>query len=231
MTRLLVSVRNAEEARIALAAGAALIDVKEPSRGALAAAEPAVIADVVAEVAGRAPVSAALGELADDPPLEALLVPGLSYAKLGLARCAADANWPDRWGAALRRFPGAVAAVAVVYADWRTAGAPPPAEVLLHARRLECRAVLVDTHEKHAGGLFDRWPAADLAAFVGAVRDACLLCVLGGSLNSRTIAAAVALRPDYIAVRGAACRGTRDGPIDEDRIRGLVRLLSSAANS
>ena len=35
MTGLLVSVRSAEEAEIALAGGANLIDIKEPSRGAL----------------------------------------------------------------------------------------------------------------------------------------------------------------------------------------------------
>ena len=35
MTRLLVSVRSAEEAEIALAGGADVIDVKEPRRGAL----------------------------------------------------------------------------------------------------------------------------------------------------------------------------------------------------
>ena len=65
MTALLVSVRSAAEAEAALAGGAALIDVKEPARGALGRADDAVIADVVRAVAGRAPVSAALGELRD----------------------------------------------------------------------------------------------------------------------------------------------------------------------
>ena len=63
MTRLLVSVRSADEARTALAAGVDLIDVKEPARGSLGAASPGVVADVVGAVAGRVPVSAALGEL------------------------------------------------------------------------------------------------------------------------------------------------------------------------
>src|SRR5215212_6095908 len=53
---LLVSVRNVEEAHRALEGGAALIDVKEPSRGALGRADDNVIAAVVAAVAGRRPV-------------------------------------------------------------------------------------------------------------------------------------------------------------------------------
>ena len=42
MSRLLVSVRSAAEAEVALGAGADLIDVKEPSRGSLGAADPAL---------------------------------------------------------------------------------------------------------------------------------------------------------------------------------------------
>ena len=38
MTGLLVSVRSASEARVALAAGVDVIDVKEPNRGSLGAA-------------------------------------------------------------------------------------------------------------------------------------------------------------------------------------------------
>ena len=67
MTRLLVSVRSAAEAEAALRGGADVIDVKEPGRGPLGRADDAVIADVVRLVAGRRPVSAALGELCRDP--------------------------------------------------------------------------------------------------------------------------------------------------------------------
>jgi (5-formylfuran-3-yl)methyl phosphate synthase len=222
MTQLLVSVRDPAEARRALAAGAALIDVKEPARGALAAAEPSAIAAVIAEVAGRVPVSAALGELADNPPVDNLLLPGLSFAKLGLAGCGRWADWPAHWEAALARFPGSIAAVAVAYADWRDANAPSPADVLRHASRLGCRAALVDTFDKSGGGLFDRWSLAEVERFVSAAHEARLLVVLGGSLDQKSIPAAAALRPDYIAVRGAACRGSRHGPIDEQNVRRLI---------
>ncbi len=56
MTGLLVSVRDAEEAADAVAAGADLIDVKEPRGGSLGATSPAVMAEVVRSVAGRRPV-------------------------------------------------------------------------------------------------------------------------------------------------------------------------------
>jgi uncharacterized protein (UPF0264 family) len=232
MTQLLVSVRDAAEARVALAAGAAIIDIKEPDRGALGAADATSIADVVREVDGRVRVSAALGELAqwesadlETAAFETQLAPGLSFAKLGLAGCAALPDWRQRWSAAVGCFPGGIAPVAVVYADWLAAAAPPPADVLRQARPLGCRAVLVDTFNKRSGGLFDHWPEPDLGLFLAAVRDARLLTVLAGSLNVSTIPRAITLRPDYIAVRGAACQGSRAGTIDGERVAGLVASI------
>src|SRR5437016_5096196 len=86
MTQLLVSVRSAAEAEAALAGGAQVIDVKEPLRGALGRADDAAIAAVVEAVAGRCPVSAALGELretcwTDVPPA----CDRLSFVKWGPA--------------------------------------------------------------------------------------------------------------------------------------------------
>ena len=64
---LLVSVRDADEAELAVTAGAAIIDVKEPTHGSLGRADVAVAAAVIAQVAGRAPVTLAGGELAAGP--------------------------------------------------------------------------------------------------------------------------------------------------------------------
>src|SRR4051794_22711300 len=97
MAELLVSVRSAPEADAAVAGGAHLIDVKEPQRGPLGRADDAVSAEVVRAVAGRRPVSAALGEL-----LEGYMPPdrvSLTYVKWGLAGCA-SAAWRERLTAA-----------------------------------------------------------------------------------------------------------------------------------
>ena len=63
MSKLLVSVRSADEAQAALDGGASIIDVKEPSLGSLGRASEAAIAAVVNRVARRIPISAALGDL------------------------------------------------------------------------------------------------------------------------------------------------------------------------
>lgn len=68
--RLLVSVRDRDEARSAIQGGADIIDVKEPQRGSLGMADPDAIAsvlDVVQAEAPGTPVSVALGELVQWP--------------------------------------------------------------------------------------------------------------------------------------------------------------------
>src|SRR5262245_20705546 len=104
MAALLVSVRDVAEVGPALEGGAALIDVKEPANGALGRASAEVCAQVVAAVAGRAPVSAALGELLDggaDCPA------GVAYAKYGLAGCLRREDWRPLLLAARERIEAA----------------------------------------------------------------------------------------------------------------------------
>ena len=83
---LLVSVRSPEEVESALAGGADLIDAKEPQHGSLGRPDEATLNRIVESVAGRRPVSAALGELQRAvglslPPL----VSRLAYVKWGLS--------------------------------------------------------------------------------------------------------------------------------------------------
>src|SRR5205809_437688 len=123
---LLVSVRSAAEAEAALEGGAHLIDVKEPRHGSLGRAADAVIGAVVARVAGRRPVSAALGELADAADGSPWSGAGLDYAKWGLSGMAGR-DWRRRLAAVEQGLAAASPTcrpVTVAYADWERAGAP-----------------------------------------------------------------------------------------------------------
>ncbi|MEX0938432.1 MAG: (5-formylfuran-3-yl)methyl phosphate synthase [Pirellulales bacterium] len=228
---LMVSVRNAEEAGAALAGGADWIDVKEPARGALGAAESDVVREVLAAVDGRCPVSAALGELDDLSPSELhKLPPGISHAKIGLARSIGLHDWPRRWRQACRLHAPA-APVAVVYADWQAAGAPAPWEVLKEARVIGCKTVLIDTYFKHGASLFNAWPAPQLGEFCQSVREHGSRLVLAGSLAAESISLAVALAPDLVAVRGAVCRAGRQSQICEQRVRALAHALRATCDT
>jgi hypothetical protein len=221
---LLVSVRSADEARVALAGGADVIDVKEPGRGSLGAADARVVAEVVAAVGELVPISVAVGELMEGRILTADTA-GIAFAKIGLAGCRSYADWPVRWRAAIAEWPASVRPVAVVYADWRFAAAPPPEIVLAEAVAIGCPALLVDTWDKSRGTLFDHWSAQDVARFCRQVRAAEIAVVLAGSLHGESLQAAAACRPDLIAVRGAVCEGGRIGAISAEGVRTVLATL------
>ena len=62
MTKLLISVKNVEEAMLALAADVDMIDLKEPSVGALGALDLNISRQIVQLVSGRKLISATVGE-------------------------------------------------------------------------------------------------------------------------------------------------------------------------
>ena len=232
MTGLLVSVRDAAEAQAALRGGASLIDVKEPRNGSLGAATPEVWREI-REVAGaNCPVSAALGELLDLSPKNTAAwrepLAGYQFAKIGLAGCGGIADWQSRWRAALAQLPAGAAPVGVIYADWESAAAPPPGEVFQAAQACRCAAILVDTYRKTNGRITDFISREDLATLLSSARAAQLTTVLAGSLTLSLARELLPLSPDFLAVRGAVCRGGRVGSVDEGLVAEFAKTLLSS---
>jgi uncharacterized protein (UPF0264 family) len=232
MTQLLVSVRNAAEAEAALAGGAHVIDVKEPSRGSLGRADDATLAEVVRVVAGRRPVSAALGELQDFAGWPESLS-HLHFVKWGwsglrsysLHAAMADCALAQR----LRELNPRCEAVAVAYADAQPADAPD-AEDLFEYAMAKRRVLLLDTSEKFGRTLLDWLDAATIGRIVERCRTAGVRVALAGSLGVDEVRALLPLRPDWFAVRGAACQGRhRNAGIDPGRVRQLVELLAECS--
>jgi len=228
VAKLLVSVRSAVEAQAAVAGGAAIVDVKEPSRGSLGRAPCSVwraVCDVVPE---PIPVSVALGELnewydREPPEVRRSSWSEIGFCKLGLSNAPPD--WSDRWRDLRRRLGEStcpsLAWVAVVYIDWQSAGAPHPEAVIDAADEIsECRGVLFDTWDKSRGTrVDDTWKGS-----IERVRASGRLVALAGSLDVEAIARLAALDPDIFAVRGAACRGgDRHAAIDPQRVARLVQ--------
>jgi uncharacterized protein (UPF0264 family) len=226
---LLVSVRSAEEAEAALAGGAALIDVKEPGHGSLGRADDETIAAVLRAVAGRRPVSAALGELPEQAAVPAF---SLAFAKWGLAGCRHRPTWPDKLTDAARLLPPGCRPVVVAYADWQRAAAPSPVQVCDFVCAHRWGAFLIDTWRKDGTTLLDWLPLGELRKLRNDCRAAGVPVALAGSLGVDQMRLLRPLGPDWFAVRGAACRdGQRISTIDADRVRRLVHLLEEPATA
>jgi uncharacterized protein (UPF0264 family) len=229
--RLLVSVVDEGEAREAAAAGADIVDVKNPAEGSLGAPSPAVIESVRAAVPAELPVSAAIGDMPNLPGTAAL-------AALGAARSGAAFVKVGLWGAstemeavALLRavrdgvagVPGAVV-VAAAYADARrVARAPLAPEALPRvAQAASVGVCLLDTAVKDSHGLLDWLSPEELKALVAGAHAEGLQVALAGALQAEDLPVVRATGADIAGVRSAACRdGRRSRPLDAARVRAL----------
>lgn len=228
MTELLISVRSAAEAAAALAGGAAVIDVKEPSRGPLGRADDAVIAAVFDTVAGRAAVSAAQGELLEGQPLPSCWEP-LTFLKWGLADCR-GIDWRSKINT-MRSRVGARLVIAA-YADAQLADAPVVAEISEFIGSLPPPRpiLLIDTWDKNPPApstrprnLLDWFGLPQVDRLIKTCRHQNVRIALAGSLGRDEIERLAPLLPDWIAVRGAACDAAdRTRGIVQERVRSLV---------
>jgi (5-formylfuran-3-yl)methyl phosphate synthase len=224
--RLLVSVTDAAEARVAVEAGVDIVDVKNPAEGSLGAPGPGVIEQVREVVPPERPVSAAIGDLPNLPGTAALAArgaacSGAAYVKVGLW----GTPTTDGAVAVLRAVREAVddgaTVIAASYADAeRVPGGPlPPGALVAAARRAGVAGCLLDTAVKDGRGLFEWLSPEDLRALVADGHAAGLEMALAGGLRAADLSLVRATGADIAAVRAAACRGgRRTAPLDAERI-------------
>jgi (5-formylfuran-3-yl)methyl phosphate synthase len=229
--KLLVSVVDVGEARAAAAAGADIIDVKNPAEGSLGAPPPSVIAGVRAALPASLPVSAAIGDMPDLPGTAALAAlgaarSGAALVKVGLWGVSTEAKAVDLLCAVrdgVADVPGA-RVVAAAYADaQRVPHAPLAPELLPHvARAAGVEVCLLDTAVKDGRGLLDWLSPDELTSLVTDAHDAGLQVALAGALRAEDLPGVRATGADIVGVRSAACGDDRrSGPLEATRVRAL----------
>ncbi len=232
--RLLVSVTDADEARVAAAAGVDIVDVKNPAEGSLGAPAPGVIGRVRDAVPAERPVSVAIGDMPNLPGTAALAAlgaarSGAAYVKVGLWGTSTEDDAVALLRAVAEAVDGASAVIAAGYADAeRVPSRPlPPASLVAAARRAGVGGCLLDTAVKDGRGLLEWLGPEALAALVAAGHEAGLEVALAGALRAEDLAAVRATGADIAGVRSAACRdGERTAPIDAGRIAALRALCA-----
>ena len=237
--KLLVSVVDAGEAREAAAAGADIVDVKNPAEGSLGAPSPAVIVGVRAAVPAQLPVSAAIGDMPNLPGTAALAAlgaarSGATFVKVGLCGVSTEDDAVDLLRAVrdgVANVPGTVV-VAAAYADARRVAHAPLSPELLPsvARTAGVGACLLDTAVKDGRGLLEWLPPDALASLVADAHAAGLQVALAGALRAEDLPVVRDTGADIAGVRSAACReGRRSGRLDAARVRALTAACAATA--
>jgi uncharacterized protein (UPF0264 family) len=227
---LLVSVVSAREARRALAGGADIIDVKDPSQGPLGAPSPRVLSEVVTEIGGAAPVSVALGDLPNLPHTAALAargaaLGGAAFVKVGLRGIATVDNAVALMRAVAEAVAPETAVIAAAYADAAALDPPALAPEWLPdvVRRAGIAGALVDTFVKDGRGLYSWLSERELVDLIARTRGAGGHFAVAGQL---TLGDLRRVETDVVGVRSAVCRGgDRAAELDSELVAAAVAEL------
>ncbi len=201
----LASVTSLAEARLAQAAGADIVDCKDPASGSLGALPLPLIAEIRAALPGSA-LSATVGDPVPDADVVAARVAataatGVDFVKFGLLPDGSARRTLARIGT-LRLPPCRLVAVLLADrgVDLDTLSFLGPAGVA---------GVMLDTDDKDGPPLPGVMTAEALGRFVDEAHARGLFAGLAGKLRLSHIAALKALDPDILGFRGALCSGER----------------------
>jgi len=226
MTGWLASITDIGEARQALAAGADIIDAKNPHAGALGALPLDTVHAIVDAVGGRTPVSATIGDFPAMAPqagfhaVSMMAISGVDFVKIGLFPAPALHDCL----AALAPLCSRYRLVAVLFADRH-----PDLGLLGRLAGYGFAGVMLDTLDKSAGGLLRHQPVAQLERFVAQARELNLISGLAGSLRAEDIPVLAPLDPDYLGFRGALCHGhARTRTLDAGAMLAISQALGKA---
>jgi dihydroneopterin aldolase len=223
MTGMLASVTSPEEAQIVWHAGADIIDLKAPENGALGALPLTTITAITAKFTNTVAISATIGDLPMVPEcigrmVSATAKAGVDYVKIGLFEDARRADCIRSLEPLCRK---GIRIVIVMFADQN-----PDLDLLPLIAASGCTGVMLDTADKHSGGLLECLEPTQLSAFVEKARELNLLTGLAGSLRAVDIARLLPVTPDYLGFRGALChRSQRTGTIDPAAVSAIRALI------
>lgn len=207
MTKWLASVQSLEEAQTLLQVLPDILDMKNPSEGALGALSVATVTEIVSLIEGRCQTSATIGDL----PMQAELISkamitmassGVDYIKIGLFPSDSLAQCIMGLAGTVKKLNTPV--IAVIFAD-----TAPKIDCLPLLKAAGFKGVMIDTAIKNGRPLLDHWNLLTLAAFVQSARQHNLLCGLAGALRYEDVPVLRPLGADYLGFRSALCQLSR----------------------
>ncbi len=223
MTKLLASISNLEEARIALQASVGILDMKDPTQGALGALDEHTIGEIVELVSGTCISSATIGDLPADPEVvlkktRAVAKLGVNYVKVGMF----GGDWLLKCLPALKTVTTNINLVGVLFAEYFN-DLSGPCHLL---RSAGFGGIMVDTANKKNGSVRTVKSDSELSDFVKTAQSSGLLCGIAGSLKYRDIKPLLKMTPDYLGFRTALCENhRRQGKLSAAMIQKITAQL------
>ncbi len=201
MTQLLISVKNVKETLIALDAGVDIIDLKDPSNGALGALDLITSKHILQATSGAAIVSATAGEHHASVSdlifnIKTRVELGADIIKIAVSALFYEADFLIE--IAKLTYEG-VKIVAVFFADESI-----DLSLLKKIKQMGFFGAMLDTKSKQQN-LLHVQTESELQIFRQKCKQLQLQCGFAGSLKSQDIVHLMKFKPTYIGFRGGVC--------------------------
>ncbi len=223
MTSLLVSVTTVLEAEMAISAGADIIDLKDPAKGALGALPFETINQIVNVVDGRKRTSATIGDVPMDGVLIASAINALSVLKLDYIKVGFfEADDYSACIACLTDLASkGVRLIAVLFSEKSY-----PSDLIGQLNEAGVIGIMLDTSIKNGETIFQGMSDPSIHHIIKSTKDKQMLLGLAGSLNITHITAIKKLKPDYVGFRGGVCHeNDRKHGLDLAKVKEISKLL------
>ncbi len=223
MIALLASVACYDEIDAALSGGADIIDLKDPSAGALGAWKIESIRETVGILKGRRPVSATIGDLPLQPEIIATAVRAAAETGVDIVKIGFFDGSTHTCIAALEPVAKRARLVAVLFAD-----RSPDFDLLPLLAKAGFFGVMLDTADKSKGTLCNHLDKYALAQFGALARTHGLYFGFAGSLAMTDIPPLLPLAPDFLGFRRALCGAAgRTGKLDSAAVANVKRAIET----
>lgn len=222
MTQLLISVKNVEEAKLALAAGVNIIDLKDPNVGALGALDLEVSLEIVKLIKGSQLISSTIGE--HHASLNGLILTikqraaiGVDIVKIATSDIFYHIDFVDEM---LKLCQTGIKIVAVFFAD-----SAIDLNLLAKLQQAGFYGAMLDTqHKQH--DLLQLQSKQALHLFTQHCHQYELSCGLAGSLKPQYIDALIEINPTYIGFRGGVCNNSlRTNGLNQAKMEEVLKML------
>lgn len=222
MTRLLISVKNVEEALHAMYAGTSIIDLKDPETGALGALPMNEAEKILAVLDKQVLTSATVGE--GHGNIDALVTDIKRYAHIGVnvIKIGVSELFKNRqfFVEMQQLTQQGIKLVVVFFADKLM-----DLSLIAKMQTAGFYGAMIDTQQKQRP-IVELQPMHELRRFTEMCQQHHLIGGLAGSVGLQHLTSLLAMTPDFIGMRGGVCnKGNRALSLSREKVQAVNTLL------
>tara|TARA_X000000368_G_scaffold166697_1_gene131515 strand:+ start:701 stop:1393 length:693 start_codon:yes stop_codon:yes gene_type:complete len=220
MSKVLGSIKDLSEAKLLLKTDIDIIDLKDPSNGALGRLSNDDINNIVEYVANKKLTSSTIGDLPNNIEIIKKNVDEISSTNVNFIKIGV---YKKEYIKTLCDIKSCKKLIAVFFADIFL----PSSKDINKLKNSSFSGVMIDTSNKKSGNLLDHVSYSDINDFLKIAKNFNLLTGVAGSINETHVNELIKLNPDYMGFRGALCEisSLRNSNISTKNVNHILDII------